>query len=654
MVRDLTQSVLYEFGPFQLDPLKRVLLRDGAPVSLTPKAFDMLLLLVEGGGKLIPKEELMNALWPDSHVEEANLTQTVFMLRKALGGAAADGAKAGATGEARNVVTVPGRGYRFTAEIREIPRNQIVSPAAPFASADSPPQPRFPNLPFLNLRFSWPLGAGVLALAFCLLAGVLLYRSVRARGRSAAAIKSTVAVLPFENLTGDPTQDYFSDGLTEELTIQLAHADPSHLAVIATPPGSSSPASSIRRERDRLQRIGRDLSVDYLLEGSVRRDSNHIRASAKLIRTREQTYIWTRQYDRELTDLLAFESEVARDIADQIRATVGGSYASAKPAVIPVSTPANFEAHDLYLKGRYFWNKRNSEALLQAIDYFDRATKRDPSYARAYAGLADSYALYSGYSSTLPNDTMPKARAAAERALLLDGNLAEAHASSALIAQDYDWDWAKAETEYRRAIALDPSYATAHQWYAEYLGLQGRFSEAFAEMGRARRLDPLSLIIAADNAVLFYYARQFGRSIEQFRSVLEMEPNFPRAHMIVYVYAQQRMLPEALSSIEKLCVPQSFEYWYMQAYAYGLSGQTAQARAAIGKLEDFYRYRPSDVQPMLLAYVAVNDKDKAFAWLDKALAERSSNLTNLKVSPMYDPLRSDPRFLRALRAMRLN
>ncbi len=633
MVENMTFMTPYEFGPFHLDPARRLLLRDGRPVALTPKAFDTLLLLIQRNGELVSKDELMHTLWSDSHVDDANLTQTVFMLRKALGETATD---------PEYVVTVPSRGYRFAANVAQPSPNGLPARTT-VGAADELPE----LLPHKTSAFRLEPIALLAALSL-----VILFFSLgwyRFRPQPAANGKTVLAVLPFENLTGDASQDYFSDGLTEEMIIQLERLDSAHLQVIA-----SDSSMGYSEERGRLQQISGQLGVQYLLEGSVRRNSNKIRVSAKLIRKRDQAYLWARQYDRELSNVLVLQSEIAHNIADEIRLAVGDSPNSAIRIPQPARSPPKFEVYDLYLKGRYFWNRRTPQALQQAIACFQEATQKDPSYARAYAGLADSYALYSGYSLHPATEIMPKARAAAVHALLLDGQLAEAHASMAVVAQDYDWDWQTAEKEYKRAIELDPNYATAHHWYAEYLGLQGRFEEAFTEMARARRLDPLSLIMATDNAAIFYYARQYDRAIDQFRSVLDMEPNFPRAHMVIYAYVQKGMFAEALSENTRWrSIDDAPWSWSVLAYVYGRSGQPGRARAVLAQLEELYRRGQMDPVPILWGYVGVGDKDQAFSWLEKAYQQRSSGLTNLKVNPLYDPLRSDPRFQAVLRRIGL-
>jgi len=313
--------------------------------------------------------------------------------------------------------------------------------------------------------------------------------------------RTMLAVLPFENLTGDAGQDYFSDGLTEEMIAQLGRLDREHLGVIAR-----TSVMRYKHGQQQLEQIAKELGVQYVLEGSVRRDSDKVRITAQLVQMRDQTRVWARQYDRELSSLLILQGEIAQEIADEIHLALGNDHQRIAVDRTRAVSPSSYETYDLYLKGRYFWNKRTRQGLQQAIEYFQQAVTKDTNYARAYAGLADSYALMTSYGFASPHEFMPKARAAALRALQIDDSLAEAHTSLALITENYDWDWQTAEKEFRRAIELDPNYATAHHWYAEHLTWLGRFPEALRESERARQLDPLSLIIATDYGAILYTA----------------------------------------------------------------------------------------------------------------------------------------------------
>jgi tetratricopeptide (TPR) repeat protein len=430
---------------------------------------------------------------------------------------------------------------------------------------------------------------------------------------------------------------------------QLGRLDPEHLAVIAR-----TSVMHYKHSEAPLSQIARELGVQYVLEGSVRRDGEVVRVSAQLIQTKDQTNVWTRQYDRDARSFLALQGEIAEEIVREVEPELGEGRLRERPVARQTAQPGNYEAYDLYLRGLYFLNKRTPQGLHQSAEYFLQATEKDPNYARAYAGLADSYALTSGYTGVPAKDLMQKARAAAERALQLDEGLAEAHAARAWIAQTYDWDWPTAEREYRRAVQLNPNYATAHHWYAEYLALQGRFDESFPEIDRAQQLDPLSLIVAADKGVFLYFSRQYGRAIEQFRTVLEMEPGFPRAQILAMAYAQTGRYDDALAKLDewRKVDPAPWK-WSMLAYLYGRSGQVTKAREALKELERLNQQMEMDPLPIAVAYIGIGDKDNAFFWMEKAYQQHSSSLNAIKVDPIYDPLHDDSRYLAFLRRLGL-
>jgi TolB-like protein/Tfp pilus assembly protein PilF len=478
----------------------------------------------------------------------------------------------------------------------------------------------------------------------CAFAAGGVYRwSARPKQAAAAPQRLMLAVLPFQNLTGDPAQDYFSDGMTDEMITQLGNLNPQHLGIIAR--------TSVMHYKGGLQpldQIGRDLGVQYVIEGSVRRDRSKVRITAQLIQMKDQTRLWSRQYDRELEGLFTLQGEIASEIASEIQLTLADHKSAAGQ---PALTPQNYEAYDLYLKGQYFFNKRTAASLKEAIGYFEQATTKDPNYARAYAGLADCYALMGGYTGNPPSKFMLKARAAAVRALQIDDGLSEAHTALALVVENYDWDWQTAEKEFRRAIELNPNYATAHHWYAEHLMWRGRFDEAMQESERARQLDPLSLIIAADNGAILYFSRQHDRAIDKWRSVLTMDPDFPRARLILGAYVEKGTFAEALSANEEFFRRETPapSYFSWRAYIYGRWGKKDQAHIAIEELLRLDRNQPIDPMTIAWPYVGVGDKDQSMAWLEKAYAEHSNELTTLKVCPGYDSLRGDPRFQDLLR-----
>ena len=643
----LADSV-YEFDDFLLDPKNRVLRLRHEPLPLTPKAFEMLLVLVQSQGLLMTKDELIKAVWADSFVEDSNLTQIVFVLRRALG----------ETPDRRYILTVQGQGYRFAANVmvrsgNGIPAEIVRLPRTGEIGATQSPEPKPTSAVALSDhcvdRRLWLIVAGALgALLIAVAAGYLRWSGsgTKAQGPRGSA---TLAVLPFENLTGDAGEDYFSDGMTEEMITQLGNLDPQHLRIIAR-----TSVMHYKNSQAPLDQIGRDLGVQYVIEGSVRRDADKVRITAQLIQMKDQTHLWARNYDRDLRNLLVVQSEIAHEIANQIQISLGVKQQITR-ANDPSLSPQSYEAYDFYLKGRYFWNQRSIEGLRRAIGYFQQSTSIDPNYARAYAGLADSYTLLSSYTAAPPTELMPKARAAALKALELDESLAEAHTSLALITENYDWDWQTAEKEYRRAIELNPNYATAHHWYAEYLTWRGRFDEAFQESEKARQLDPLSLIIAVDNGQIFYYSRQYDRAIAKFRTVREMDPNFLTGLMIP-AYEQKEMFTDALAECERWRRSQGDSPYNLSllAHIYGRSGQPVQAGHALAKLQELNRRRPMDPAIISWAYLGVGDNNHAMAWLEKAYAQHSNAMTALKVEPRYDPLRSDPRFQDLIRGVGLS
>jgi TolB-like protein/DNA-binding winged helix-turn-helix (wHTH) protein len=439
---------LYEFGEFSLDPQNRVLRRGGEILSLTPKAFELLLVLLQKGGKVVTKDELMRAVWPDSFVEESNLTQTVFMLRKALG----------ETLDRRYILTSQGKGYRIAVDVRTASNVGSPEPTPENSTSLLGSDRSFQAAPELAAakrqehrwhRFGLIAAVGVV-IALIVAASILFERS---RDRTPQhADRIMLAILPFENLTGDPSQEYFSDGMTEEMITELGRLDPAHLGVI----GRTS-VMLYKQNPKPLDQIGRELGVQYVLEGSVRRDSGNVRITAQLIQVKDQTHVWARQYDRELKNLLAVQAEIAQEVTDEITLTLGdrrSATAANHSAVTPAAS--SYEAYDLYLEGRYFWNKRTEAGFKQAAEYFQQAIAKDPNYAQAYAGLADTFGLMSTWYMAPQGEFMPKARAAALKALELDETLAEAHTSLALIAENYDYDWRTAEKEFRRAIQVNP------------------------------------------------------------------------------------------------------------------------------------------------------------------------------------------------------
>ncbi len=619
---------------FELDVRAYQLRSGGIPLKLRPIAMELLILLVEHRGELVTRDRIVERIWgKDVFLDTDNsINGAVSKIRQVL----RDG-----TDKPRFLETISGKGYRFIAPITEV--IPITSPRIPGPVAIQVKDPLVLEVGTQQGRakssalwWRWVLAA----LVICFAVGIGLFITLRRRTFAPASnARPMLAVLPFENLTGDPSQEYFSDGLTEEMITQLSSLDPNHLGVIAR-----TSVMHYKNSGASLDRIGRELKVQYVLEGSIRRDFDKVRVTAQLIQVADQTHLWARQYDRELSGLLALQGEIAQEISEQIQNAIGSSLSRQN---FP-PTSSSYEAYDLYLKGRYFWNKRTREGFEKAATSFQDAVNRDPNYAQAYAGLADVYAMMSDYGYVPAKQYMPKARVAALRALKINESLAEAHTSLALIAENYDWDWQTAEKEYRRAIELNPNYATAHHWYAECLAFEGHFDEALVESERARQLDPLSLIIAADNGAIFYFARQYDRAIERFRTVLEMDPNFSRAHIILASYVQSGQFKQAHADLDAWRQMQgSPAPWIAawEAYVDGREGDSVDARNAVDRALTLNKTTRADpTQFMILCYAGLDDKDKWLTWLEKAVRDRTNVPTAFKVDPLYDPLRNEPRF----------
>ena len=635
------KRLIFRFGDaFELDTIAYELRCRNVRLKLKPIPMEILLFLLERRGELVTREEIAEHIWgKQSFVDTDNsINGAISKIRQVL----RDNAE-----QALYLETVTGRGYRFVCNVQiEEPHTTVermdhpaMAPAipSPVSTASAPSQ--------IGNRRWWP--ATVMAAILLSVAAAAYVRWLHIPFRSTPpSERIMLAVLPFENFTGDPSQDYLSDGLTEEMIAHLGRLDSEHLAVIAR-----TSVMQYKHSTKPLGEIATELGVQYVLEGSVRRDGDRVRVSAQLIQVKDQTNVWTRQYDRAASGFLALQGEIAQEIAGEVEPALG------RHRTLPVQPQhpepvQNYEAYDLYLRGLYFLNKRTVQGLTQSGEYFLEATRKDPNDARAYAGLAAAYALTAGYSAIPPRELMEKARAAAEHALELDEGLAEAHTARAWIAQTYEWNWPLAEKEYQRAIQLNPNYAMAHHWYGEFLALQGRFDQSFQEMDRAQQLDPLSLIISADKAAFLYFSRNYDRATEQFTNVLEMEPSFPRAQMVIYVYVQTGQYDEALARLQvwKNTEPTPWR-WGMLAYIYGRSGKTAKAREALNELERLNQQMEMDPLPLAMGYLGIDDKDAVFHWLEKAYQLRSGGLNAIKVDPAYDVLRGDPRYRAFLQRM---
>jgi TolB-like protein/DNA-binding winged helix-turn-helix (wHTH) protein/Flp pilus assembly protein TadD len=614
---------LYTFGPFRLDPAERLLLRNDQPVALAPKAFDTLLLLVENTGHLLKKDELMRRVWPDAFVEEANLAQNISAIRRALDTG---------NGAAQYIETVPKGGYRFIAETRRVSAEE-----ATFAPRPEP----LPGPSATSSKHYRPSAIHVALAAASFLMAVAAFftwRSGNSPSRETAfgqAQIRSIAVLPLVNLSSDPAQEYFSDGLTDELTTKLAKIG--SLQVI-----SRTSAIAFKHSTKKSPEIGNELHVDSIVEGTVERVSDRVRIRVQLIRTATDQHIWAESYDREVGDVLQLENDVAREIAQQI-----GRVATGQPSSLARERLISTEAHENYLKGRYRWNQRTESGLRAGIEHFQKAIALQPKYAQAYAGLADCYIMMANWGFMASDEAYPKAEGAARQALELDDQLAEAQTSLAYATFLYDWDWPGSEQRFRRAIELDPNYATAHHFYSVYLMAAGRFAEAQVEIRRAQELDPLSLIINSVVGWIYYETRQYDQAIQQCERAVEMDPTYAPALLdLGTIYLKTGDYKKALVQFERartIVGDKSVVLSYL-AQVRALSGDKTGAQEILRKLENPSSPTFVSAWDLALIYIALGEKEKALADLEKAVDQHVGWVVRLSVDPALDTVRAEPRF----------
>jgi TolB-like protein/DNA-binding winged helix-turn-helix (wHTH) protein/Tfp pilus assembly protein PilF len=633
---------LYEFGPFRVDDSERLLLCDGEPVAVTAKVFDLLLLLVRNRGHALSKDELMNKLWPDTAVEENNLTVNMSALRKALNEDPS---------QPRYIETIPRRGYRFVADVRELDQNAVIPLARPPGSHSPAPTPVPVDRSKLALSGSsradsaldWvkrhkTVFAAVTIVLLALL-GLLLSRFLRPE----PAIES-LAVLPFANGSADPQAEYLSDGITESLVNKLSQL-----------PGLRVKAhSTVYRYKGREinpQEVGRVLGVQAVLMGSVAQRGNSLVVQAELVRVADGAQIWGEHYSRQPADIFVVQEEVARKIAEASHLKLTGS----EQQHLARRETENIEAYNLYLKGRYHERRFTAEEVKIGIDYFRKAIEKDPGYALAYTGLADSYVALGAYYALPPSEAFTEARRAASRAVELDQTLAEAYVSLAMVQFCYDWDWHDYEKNTRRAQELNPSYAKNYYVHSPYLAAIGRFDEAIAEAKRAHELEsPLDL--DTNLGWILYFARRYDEAIEQYLKAVELDPDLFRPHRLLgLAYLQKNQPDQAIAAIQQSVTLSggSLEEKAYLGYAYGLTGRRSEALKALRELQE--QGERKYVSPYLMAVVAtgLGNTDQAFNWLDQACAARSVNLIYLSVEPIFDSLRSDPRFTELLKRVGL-
>lgn len=659
---------LYDFDKFRLDAKKYRLLSAGELIALPPKAFELLLLLVENQGRVIGKEFLMETLWPDTVVEEANLTQNIYLLRKALGKTADGGSF---------IETLSKRGYKFVPAVHQIASEddgalivtklthahvritqEEVAPEPPVTASEIAPTAPISSAPPATQLFARPVAPSVapssgkgapwrrrpalitpafttmtVVVILAAMAGVYFWWSPRAVGDT--ALKS-IAVLPFKTIGAPGKQEFLGLGMADAILTRLGKT-----GRLAT-----SPIEAVRRYADKGTdplETGRALKAAAVLTGSVQQDGDRVRVRVQLFDVGDGRAVWAEQFDEQFTDIFSMQDQISRRVAGALTLKLTGD----EQQRLSQSETTSLEAYELYLKGRYYWNRRTSEWVRKGIDSFEQATRLDPHYARAYTGLADSYAVPG--SGLSPLERMPKAKAAAQQALALDESLAEAHTSLGFIKYKFDWDWRGAEESFKRAMELNPSYATAFEWYGEMLSLLGRFDEAFVALEQAERLDPLSLAVKQDIGEASLRARQFDRTLQKARELAELDPTTPRPHYLRWhVYQAEGhyddAVAERLRHLTKLNKPPELLAELRQAaQTTGWQGYWRKelALAAAGRLELNTNERAKHC-------IYVGDYEQAFRWMEESFAERGDVPVLMKTLPSYDPLRDDPRFAELL------
>jgi TolB-like protein/DNA-binding winged helix-turn-helix (wHTH) protein/tetratricopeptide (TPR) repeat protein len=616
------------FGVFEVDPQARELRKQGFKVKLQEQPFQILLMLLERPGEVVTREEIRKRLWPaDTFVDfDSGLNRATNRLRESLGDDAEN---------PRFVETLPRRGYRFIAPVEA--RNEDSIETAP-PKPDSVLIPtEAPTRSSQSARWIFALAAVLAGIVISLLAlksGGILSHFFRHAGPE---IKS-IAVLPLQNLSGDPAQDYFSDGLTDELITEVAKIGA--LRVI-----SRTSSMQYKGTHKSLPAIAKELGVDALVEGTVVRSGDRVRVTAQLIDARDDRHIWSEAYDRNVVDVLPLQSEVAQTIAEQVRVKL----TSEQHTSLAGRHRVNSQSLEAYLKGSYFLNQ-GIGGLDKSIGYFSEAIQLDPSNAQAYAGLSQSYLLLGIFGLHPSKEVYPKARAAARKAIEIDATFTDAHAVLAEVAKGFDWDWTVAESEYKRALELNPSSSNTHALYADYLSMMGRHDEAIVEMRRSHELDPVSIMSNAFFGFLYYRARRYDEAIALCRQSLELAPNYPNANwFMALALEKQGRVPEAITGLQSAVNHSGAPLFLaLLGHAYGLAGKKADASNTLEELKA--RSQKQYVSPLdfALVYIGLDDRDMAFHWLETAYSERVMRIQELN-EPHFDSLRGDPRYSDLLR-----
>jgi DNA-binding winged helix-turn-helix (wHTH) protein/TolB-like protein/Flp pilus assembly protein TadD len=629
----------YSFGPFRLDAGERLLLRDGEPLTLPPKAFDTLVALVESSGRLLTKEDLMKRLWPDTFVEEANLANNISLLRKVL-----EDDRQGS----KYIETVPKRGYRFVARVERSTDQSGKRTLTP-TNVEVPELEKTESVKLASAQSARSRLVLALVVFVIVASGVGYYFfRLRATARTRSAPPSSVrsiAVLPFKPLVVAGRDEVLELGVADALITRMSNIK----QINVRPIGAVSRYASV--EYDPMT-VGREQQVDAVLDGHIQKSGDKIRVSVRLVRVADEATLWSTQFDEKYTDLFAVQDAISQRVAEVLIIKLSGEEREA----LARHYTENLEAYLLYMKGRYFWSKFTEDGLEKSIEYFNQAIEKDPNYPLAYLGLASSHVVL-GVNYRPPKEVMPKAKAYVLKALERDKRLVDADVSQAAIKYFFEWDWPGAESDFKRAIELGPrDPAFTHELYGYVLWATGRLDEALTEMKRAQELDPLSLVISEDLGVAYYYSRKFDEAVEQQRKTLELDQNYFFAYVRRgQAYLQKGMYTEAINDLTKARTLSG--NWPVAVAelgcAYALAGQKLKARAILNELNE--RAKREYIDPYLIALVhtCLGEKDAAFEWLGKAYEARSPWMAWVKVEPKFDRLRSDARFESLLRQLNL-
>ena len=612
----------YRFLEFELSEEDFTLSRRSQRIALEPKSLRVLTLLVNRAGHLVDKQELLESVWPNTFVEENTLTRTVGILRRELGDSSRD---------SKIIETVPTRGYRFIAPVEMLPgqapnslpeKNGNATAVLQSSPAVLPTdKPRTPKL-----RWLLPIA--------CLILIAITALWFWHRHQQAAPIRS-LAVLPLNDLSPGTREEYFADGMTDELITELARIP--GLRIV-----SRTSVMQVKGTQKPLAQIARELNVDAVVEGSVVRSGDRVRITAQLIDTRSDKHLWAQSFEGPLGDVLTLQDDVAREIASQTRTVL----TPAARAELSSAKHIDPEAHDAYLKGRYYWNKRTGDGLQQGSIYFQQAIEKDPAYAAAYSGLADCNSGLAWHGFVSPDEALPKAHSAALKAIELDPQSAEAHASLALLL-DHRWDWPGAEAEFKRALQLDSQNANAHHWYGDYLSIKGRHDEALFQARQALELDPLNLMIGTWVALRYYLARRYDLAIEQSRKTLALDPNFAAAHLLLGdSYVQAGLHKQGLAELQLAARLSGGSPLYLAqvAVAQAVAGKQAEALQTVAQLQKTSRERYVSPYGFAQIYAALNNKEQTFKWLNAAYEDHAVWMSYLGVDPVFDRFRKDQRF----------